>query len=221
MNYPCNLIRDLIPLYIDDACSAESKEAVRAHLKECPACTAFCKTIHGEGAGEIQDDVNADQELKKAASFLEVKKKFFRRQIVAALGAVAALLLILSIGIGILNQIPDTISYRDNIFVSMNDHDLVGRLQGSSYSSIQIKNVAVPASSTEAHYLFFSITGSKWDRLTANPNVFSEFTLSYADKGADQVEAVYYYTGSLADLEEMDTSQLGQVINESVCLWKR
>ncbi len=34
----CNIIRDLIPLYIDDYCSEESKEAVKKHLESCDEC---------------------------------------------------------------------------------------------------------------------------------------------------------------------------------------
>ncbi len=34
----CSIVKDLIPLYIDDCCSAETREAVRQHLAECPEC---------------------------------------------------------------------------------------------------------------------------------------------------------------------------------------
>lgn len=37
----CNVVKDLIPLYIDDCCSAESAELVKAHLETCPACKAL------------------------------------------------------------------------------------------------------------------------------------------------------------------------------------
>ena len=42
MKYSCNMIQDLIPLYIDGVCSEESKEAVEQHLSECPDCTQLC-----------------------------------------------------------------------------------------------------------------------------------------------------------------------------------
>ncbi len=34
----CNVIKDLLPLYVDDCCSEESSQLVREHLKECAAC---------------------------------------------------------------------------------------------------------------------------------------------------------------------------------------
>ncbi|MGO4542865.1 zf-HC2 domain-containing protein [Paenibacillus sp. 2TAB19] len=38
MRQPCNVVYDLLPLYIDGVCSEESKELVEEHLTECPAC---------------------------------------------------------------------------------------------------------------------------------------------------------------------------------------
>lgn len=37
----CNLIQDLIPLYIDGCCSDESKNAVEEHIKSCPDCKSI------------------------------------------------------------------------------------------------------------------------------------------------------------------------------------
>ena len=34
----CNVIKDLLPLYVDACCSDESAELVSAHLKSCPKC---------------------------------------------------------------------------------------------------------------------------------------------------------------------------------------
>ena len=38
MTYPCGIIKDLLPLYIDDACNEESRQAVEEHLAECESC---------------------------------------------------------------------------------------------------------------------------------------------------------------------------------------
>ena len=38
MNYPCGIIRDLLPLYHDDVCSAETRNAVEKHCAGCADC---------------------------------------------------------------------------------------------------------------------------------------------------------------------------------------
>ena len=34
----CEVIRDLMPLYLDECCSESSRELVEEHLKECDCC---------------------------------------------------------------------------------------------------------------------------------------------------------------------------------------
>ena len=34
----CNIIKDLIPLYIDGCCSEESEKMVEEHIKVCDEC---------------------------------------------------------------------------------------------------------------------------------------------------------------------------------------
>ena len=48
----CNIIRDLIPLYIDDCCSEESKEAVKAHLEGCEKCKKLLNVMSEESEVE-------------------------------------------------------------------------------------------------------------------------------------------------------------------------
>lgn len=38
MTKHCNIVYDLLPLYVDNACSEESKNMVEQHLKACPEC---------------------------------------------------------------------------------------------------------------------------------------------------------------------------------------
>ena len=38
-------MRDLLPLYADDVCSAKSRELVEEHLRECPACAEYLKQL--------------------------------------------------------------------------------------------------------------------------------------------------------------------------------
>ena len=35
MKYPCSIIQDLLPLYVDEICSEESKKIVEDHLSQC------------------------------------------------------------------------------------------------------------------------------------------------------------------------------------------
>lgn len=41
----CNIVRDLIPLYIDDCCSEESEAIVKEHIDNCPKCKEFYESM--------------------------------------------------------------------------------------------------------------------------------------------------------------------------------
>ncbi len=44
----CNIIRDLIPLYIDGCCSEESADTVREHLSHCDECESLYEDMKKE-----------------------------------------------------------------------------------------------------------------------------------------------------------------------------
>ena len=91
MTYPCPVIRDLLPLYLDEVLSAESMTAVEQHLTECEGCRAYCEQMR---SGEIKAKASPD-ERRMAESLRRVKAKLSRRtrRIIAA-SLAAALLLI-------------------------------------------------------------------------------------------------------------------------------
>lgn len=45
MKLSCEIIQDLLPLYVDNACSADSRKAVEEHVAQCPACRQYLQTI--------------------------------------------------------------------------------------------------------------------------------------------------------------------------------
>ena len=38
MKITCPMAEDLLPLYVEDSCSADSRKALEAHIKDCPNC---------------------------------------------------------------------------------------------------------------------------------------------------------------------------------------
>lgn len=45
MNWKCELVMDLAPLYYDGVASRVSKRLVKKHLRECPQCRTYYKNI--------------------------------------------------------------------------------------------------------------------------------------------------------------------------------
>lgn len=220
MNYPCGMIQDLLPLYLDGVCSEESKKAIEEHLSNCSECKQFLKTMQEADNMEIGIPASEHERLK-AASFQGVKKRLFKKQLLAAIVSVAVLIMIIVSTISILKNTVKVVEYDNNVTVSMVDGDLIGRLQGSQIHQTKIKRVTNVIDGQEKNYLFFCVFNTKWDAIITGTEVFSESTLCYSDKGASQIDAVYYYTGDDADIESLDSFDLQEIINQSIVLWQK
>lgn len=72
MKYDCDVIRDLLPLYADNACSEKSRGMVEEHLQECPACRAM--------TGRLLDTGIENELLTEKESVLAYGAREFRRR---------------------------------------------------------------------------------------------------------------------------------------------
>lgn len=80
MKYPCNLIKDILPLYHDGVVSRESESAVKNHLTECEDCKLYYEKMCQ--ADELEEAAFDEAITKKAAdSFKEVSKTISKKVI--------------------------------------------------------------------------------------------------------------------------------------------
>ena len=222
MKMSCNIIRDLLPLYIDDVCSEESRKMIEEHLKECSECKAYMESISDDAPKEKEliqiDPIN---ESRKASSFRNIKKKFRRRQI---LTAVITVMIIVCVGVAVIGGLKRgkrIVEYDDNLSVSMVDGNLVGRLYGSSYTDLIIKNISVDHGGASSNYIFFRVSDTIWDDISTSKNMMTEYVICPEEKSADMVERVYYYTGDFSGLDNMHEEELQTVIQNAILLWEK
>lgn len=70
MKITCSMAEDLLPLYVEDSCSADSRKALEAHIKDCPNCRDVYTRMT---APEIP--------AEEAAPLVDCGKKIKRRRI--------------------------------------------------------------------------------------------------------------------------------------------
>ena len=163
-----------------------------------------------------EPEQTADQEFRKAASLRAVRKTLLQRQVLAAVLALAVLAVLVLSAIGFLRSAEQVIPYEDNISVSMVDGNLMGRLQGNEATHLTIKRVESEEGET---YLFFCLSGNRWDDLVTSDEVYSEYMLCAAEKDAAGIDGVYYYTGDYTGIETLGSGELEQLIGSSTLLW--
>lgn len=84
----CNIIRDILPLYLDDVVSDETKEMVEEHLQSCVSCR--------EEASYMKKDIilpaSKSQRFAEVRVIKKIKNKIFRKKVIISLVTAAAVL---------------------------------------------------------------------------------------------------------------------------------
>jgi len=96
MKISCNIIEDLLPLYVDDIVSEDSRQLVEEHLKECPSCRKMQEemmrenhlTSVGKSSKSIQTNRTEIEPLKKIRH--KIRKKRIASVFLAVILVVAA-----------------------------------------------------------------------------------------------------------------------------------
>lgn len=98
---PCNVNKDLLPLYVDDVCSEESKDLVEEHLSECEECQnyydALKEGIPKEAVEKDREALFSEEKMRQAAVSIikDIKKQISNRRVrTACITAAIALILI-------------------------------------------------------------------------------------------------------------------------------
>ena len=96
---PCEIIRDLLPLYQDDICSEKSRNAIEEHIKECESCRTYLKKMEGEIPIETDKIEGTDEEWKGFREFSEKVSRKLNRRIVMACGVVFLICIMLTVAL--------------------------------------------------------------------------------------------------------------------------
>lgn len=91
MNISCEIIRDLLPLYVDEVCSNDSRVMVDRHLQGCESCRTELNYMKGElpQVAVIAEEVDSLKAARKAQNRFTVR---------GILGTLAAVLCMITVG---------------------------------------------------------------------------------------------------------------------------
>lgn len=200
MKVPCNVIRDLLPLYHDSVCSPETAALVEEHLKDCDACQ---EEFHKLQANLLPLPLPVPgKEEQKAEGLAKVKKVLRKKRVIVA-AIVAAVTIVLCYGGYLFLQLPimgEPIESVHSVSIEEETGRLVVNLS-ASYGGLS----SYPLPDEEGTILVLSSTYCLADPLTH----FFQGTLQWHEE-----QAYDYYTpltleselryGSIPWIEEQD-----------------
>lgn len=91
----CGMAADLLPLYLDGCCSADSCAALEAHMDACPACRAQYAQLRRDLTPAAPAAEHGTDGIARALARKMRRRKRCQRALCAVLGVLLAVLLVL------------------------------------------------------------------------------------------------------------------------------
>ena len=86
-NRYCSIIEDLLPLYVEDLVSKDTRQEIEEHIKRCNKCAEILKTMQKDGAFNteeiIKEDSNKDVIEKEIKCIKNIKRKIAFKVIIS------------------------------------------------------------------------------------------------------------------------------------------
>lgn len=229
MTYPCGIIGDLLPLYIDGVCNDESRRAVEVHLSQCEACKNYYEQM--KSANDFCSIKNGNPEdMKMANSLKSIKSKIIKKRVIASVISAAIVIAVFFGTISILKNIKCNIMYDDNIFVTETTPESSKPIRGEKYLSAQIsghtalyvtqKRVEIANGDDVEIRIYFYASTTKWEDMISNKKTVSYHLLTPLNED-NNVDKIFYYVGDYSNLENMNKTELSQIDKQSKVLWSK
>ena len=89
----CNIIKDILPLYIDDIVSNDTKELVKEHIKKCKECRKELENLSNKDYFKEMENEN----MEEIKTFKKIKSTIKKKIIVCSTLSIVVVLIILCI----------------------------------------------------------------------------------------------------------------------------
>ncbi len=73
----CDIIRDLLPLYVDDVCSGASRETVEEHIADCPACSDLLRRMKTSELAVVERGLTSEAKTVVSRQTRTLRRKSF------------------------------------------------------------------------------------------------------------------------------------------------
>ena len=90
----CGIIKDLLPLYVDNVCSEESKTIIEEHIADCPICEAELMNLQSSPDVKAEIDTDINKAVENAGKRIRKGKK---KVVLKTLSIVMSVLLVVGL----------------------------------------------------------------------------------------------------------------------------
>ncbi|MDD6037993.1 MAG: zf-HC2 domain-containing protein [bacterium] len=208
MKYKCGIIKDLLPLYVDHVCSDESKELIEEHLLECNNCKSYMDSLRKSQDVEYAA-YDEEKERRKVKMMLGMKKKIVSGNILVV---IITVLILGVVGTGVMQWLKRTlvpIPETRQMEVNYENGDLVLSVTDAIFSDASGVRFTLTEDGKAYECVAVAMNTSKWNELISSDKTCSKYTIAYSEKGANEIDRVYY-SGDEKDLEYPHNGELNE-----------
>lgn len=211
----CDIIKDILPLYLDDVVSNATKEMVEEHLKSCD----FCREEAASLKEVVVLPVRQNLRISEARIIKNLKERFWKRKIIiSAVSAVLAVAIVFSL-YSALALFRICIPYDDpqlsvtevdgKIYAMYNGNDLGG--------SVALNPVTVNVDGQEQEIVIFYIYTTPWTNITSyfNKDVNSNQNMIFLGN-LNEIDTIYYGKFNYNDYE----TDASTIVEKSELIWR-
>lgn len=187
MEIKCNIIRDILPLYVENMISDDTRQFVDEHLSQCQECKQELEQIKRNiPLEEKYQDTNTPATVLKRIGLDIKKKRVFTGVLSATISAIILILLFAHL------TAPQYLSYTESLnLITVNENNGIVSLSLSGEYRI---------SQREQGVYDISIYNTQWNKLfnetrkqtiTVNPNGDNVRTIYYVSNGGQEDRVIY------------------------------
>ena len=215
MKITCNIIEDLLPLYIDDMVSEDSRQLIEEHLKECASCRKMLDEMKKENQLRL-DSKNTEthsEHYNEIEPLKKIRSRIRRKRMISII--LAVVLVLLASGIG------HYWYYDKKTYISWDDAGMTLK-DGKIYSKIDPDGHKTAILSVDQKNMFYMLSETAWIRKNypsaqeATNLMFDldEFQQAY-DRSADAVTDETSMPAGIENVYYVDPEN----VKEAFALW--
>ena len=190
MKIHCNMAKDLMPLYIDDVLSEESKAAVEEHLKGCEECRECYRRMHSSDLPESEAEAEEVLgRLDEAEGLKRLKRKMLLKRIITIAATAAVVILIILAADILIFHNPSYITYENTGIRMTENGDMYVEKPYYSFKGVYWGKDA-DGNRIEVFFLTSSCYSRNWEKPS---EISDQYVMRFHEiEDADAVDKVYY-----------------------------
>ncbi|MDQ0272892.1 zf-HC2 domain-containing protein [Cytobacillus purgationiresistens] len=214
----CTIIQDVLPLYIDEVVSQDTKEMVDEHLQHCDKCQMEYESMKKNLYIPVEN---------KVSLFNKVSKKWRKKKIMISMVSILATAIILMGAFSYVFYYETVIPYSDNLvkIEIQNDNQLVSQYFGESYAGINETHpmpLEIDGEKKNVSFIFYTktIADSPSRNLINNEKSLNEQEYTFKLSESEKIDAVYYVDFDVEKITAGKDSWVS-ILERAVLIWEK